>query len=69
MLQIGRNLTNPDDGFLVGKEFVILDRDSKYSSAFRDLLEDSGIAVVQLPPRPPNLNAYPERFVRSIKDE
>jgi len=27
------------------------------------------MAVVQLPPRSPNLNAYAERFVRSIKDE
>ena len=27
------------------------------------------VPVVQLPPRSPNLNAYAERFVRSIKDE
>ncbi len=63
------NLTVPIDGFLAKKELLILDRDSKYSSAFRDLLKDSPIAVVQLPPRSPNLNAYAERFVRSIKDE
>ena len=69
MTQIGRNLTDPIDGFLAGKELLILDRDSKYSSAFQDLLKDSGITVVQLPPRSPNLNAYAERFVRSIKDE
>jgi putative transposase len=69
MMQIGRNLTDPVDGFLVDKKFVILDRDSKYSSAFRDLLTDFGIELVRLPPRSPNLNAYAERFVRSIKDE
>ncbi len=69
MMQIGRNLTDPIDGFLAEKELLILDRDSKYSSAFRDLLKDSAIAVVRLPPRSPNLNAYAERFVRSIKDE
>ncbi len=68
-IQVGRNLTDPVDGFLVGKEFVILDRDSKYSSAFRDLLEDAGVQIVRLPPRSPNLNAYAERFVRSIKGE
>ena len=69
MMQIGRNLTDPIDGFLADKKFVILDRDSKYSAAFRDLLKGSGVEVVRLPPRSPNLNAYAERFVRSIKDE
>jgi transposase InsO family protein len=69
MMQIGRNLTDSDDGFLADKKFVILDRDSKYSAAFRDLLKGSGVEVVRLPPRSPNLNAYAERFVRSIKDE
>jgi len=66
MMQVGRNLTDLLDGFLVGKRFVILDRDSKYSAAFRDLLEDSGVEVIRLPPRSPNLNAHAERFVRSI---
>jgi transposase InsO family protein len=33
------------------------------------LLKGSGVEVVRLPPRSPNLNAYAERFVRSIKDE
>jgi hypothetical protein len=69
MMQVGRNLTDPMDGFLAEKELLILDRDSKYSTAFRDLLKGSGVEIVRLPPRSPNLNAYAERFVRSIKDE
>jgi transposase InsO family protein len=69
MMQIGRNLTDPVDGFLADTEFIILDRDSKYSAAFRDLLKGSGVEIVRLLPRSPNLNAYAERFVRSIKDE
>ncbi len=69
MIQVGRNLTDPVDGFLADKKFVILDRDSKYSSAFRDLLKDTGVQIVRLPPRSPNLNAYAERFGGSIKDE
>jgi transposase InsO family protein len=28
-----------------------------------------GIQVIRLPPRSPNLNAFAERFVRSIKEE
>jgi transposase InsO family protein len=69
MMQIGRNLTDPIDGFLAEKELLILDRDSKYSSAFRGLLKNAGVQIVRLPPRSPNLNAYAERFVRSIKHE
>lgn len=57
MLQVGRNLTDPFDGFLVTKKRLIIDRDSKYSLAFRRLLEDTGIEIVRLPRRSPNLNA------------
>ena len=69
MMQIGRNLTDPFDGSLAEKRFLILDRDSKFSTAFRNLLKDAGVEVVRLPYRSPNLNAHAERFVRSIKDE
>ena len=33
------------------------------------MIQDSGTKVIRLPPMSPNLNAYAERFVRSIKDE
>ncbi len=69
MMQIGRNLTDPVDGFLTGKTRLIIDRDSKYSPAFRSLLVEAGVEPVRVPPRSPNLNAYAERFVRSVKDE
>ena len=69
MMQIGRNLTDPVDGLLADKKLLIIDRDSKYSAAFRSLLAQAGVEPVRLPPRSPNLNAHAERFVRSIKDE
>jgi transposase InsO family protein len=69
MVKIGRNLTDPLDGFLTDKKLLIIDRDSKYSAAFRSLLADAGVEPVHLPARSPDLNAYAERFVRSIKDE
>ena len=69
MLQVARNLTNTDDGFLLDKRYIILDRDTKYSDAFRSFLVRDGIEIIRLPPRSPNLNAFAERFVRSIKAE
>ena len=69
MLQVGRNLTDAIDGALSAKRYLILDRDTKYSAAFRKIISESGTAVIRLPPRSPNLNAYAERFVRSIKEE
>ncbi len=69
MMQVGRNLTDPVDGFLAGKRLLLIDRDSKYSQAFRQLLSSWGVRPMRLPARSPNLNAYAERFVRSIKTE
>ena len=59
----GRNLTDPLDGFLRGKRFLILDRDKKFTTEFRDLLEHAGTDVIRLPHHSPNLNAYVERFM------
>jgi putative transposase len=69
MLQMSRNLFDVDSGALRDKRYLIVDRDTKYSSTFRQTLEREGIGVIRLPPRSPNLNAYPERFVRSVKEE
>jgi putative transposase len=69
MMQVARNLTDKVSGFLTGKSHLILDRDTKYTAQFRRLIAESRTAVIRLPPRSPNLNAYAERFVRSIKEE
>ena len=68
MSQIGRNLTDAVDGILVGKRYLIHDRDPLFTAEFLNMLGDSGVKSVKLPPRSPNLNAYAERFVRSIKE-
>jgi putative transposase len=69
MQQCARQLTDPFDGFLLGKRYLLHDRDTKFTQAFDGLLKSSGIEPVILPPRSPNLNAHCERFVRSIKEE
>ena len=46
-----------------------MDRDAKFSEAFRVILEQAGVKAVRLPPRSPNLNPNLERFMRSVKEE
>ena len=69
MKQIARNLTAVDEGFLVGKRYLLMDRDTKFSADFRGMLRDAGTKPVRLPPRSPNLNAQLERFWRSLREE
>jgi putative transposase len=69
ILQVGRNLTDFEDGFLKGKRYLFMDRDTKYSEAFRSMVKESDVEPVRLPPKSPNLNAHIERFMRSLKEE
>jgi putative transposase len=69
MRQMARNATGEDWGFLELRRYVLHDRDTKFCSVFRDTLEAGGIKPIQLPARSPNLNAYAERCVRSVKEE
>jgi hypothetical protein len=59
----------PKDGFLRGVHYLILDRDPLYTVVFRDRLQDSGMTPLRLPAPSPNLNAFAERFVGSVKSE
>jgi transposase InsO family protein len=68
MGQTARNLTDGVEGFFKGKRYLIHDRDPLYTVEFLSLLAEAGVESVTLPPRSPNLNAYVERFVRSIKE-
>ena len=56
-------------GFLPPGQSLIHDRDTKYCAAFQQIIDDAGVERVVLPPRSPNLNAYAERWVRSVKEE
>jgi len=53
MLQMARDLTDAETSMLHGTTF----------------LARVGVRVIRLPPRSPNLNAFAERFVRSVKSE
>jgi putative transposase len=67
--QVARELTNCEDGILIGKQYLIMDRDTKFCESFRAFLVDEGIKPVRLPPRSPNMNAHMERFFGSLKNE
>jgi transposase InsO family protein len=69
MVQVARNVTMEEWGFLVSGQYLIHDRDAKFCAAFQRLIDEAGIERVVLPPQSPNLNAHAERWVRSVKDE
>src|SRR5690348_9941654 len=66
--QVACNLSDATEGFLVGKRYLIHDRDPLFTAEFLEMLETSRVKSVRLPPRSPNLNAHAERFVRTIKE-
>jgi transposase InsO family protein len=69
IMQITRNVTMEEWGFLSRGQYLIHDRDGKYCPAFQQLIDAAGVTRVPLPPRSPNLNAYAERWVHSAKEE
>ena len=69
MVQVARNVTMADWGFLAPGQYLIHDRDGKFCPAFQHIIDTAGVTRVLLPPRSPNLNAYAERWVRSVKEE
>ncbi len=69
MLQMARRLTDTVDGILLGKRYLILDRDTKFCPAFRGFVKREGVEVIRLPPRSPNRNAHVEGWVSGVRDE
>jgi transposase InsO family protein len=69
MEQVARNLTDPFEGFLRVATHLVHDRDPLFTQTFDQILKNGGVTTVKLPPRSPNLNAFAERFVRSIREE
>jgi putative transposase len=69
MCQIARNATFEEWGYLNGCRYVLHDRDAKFCAEFRETLAAGGVKCLPLPPHSPNLNAFAERWVRSVKEE
>jgi putative transposase len=69
MEQIARNVTVDGWGILCDCRYLLHDRDTKHSAAFRAIIESAHVETLPLPARSPNLNAHAEHWVRSVKDE
>jgi transposase InsO family protein len=69
MVQVARNVTMEEWGFLSPGQYLIHDRDTKFCAAFQQIIDEARVERVALPPRSPNLNAYAERWIRSVKAE
>jgi putative transposase len=69
MKQIARNVTMEGWGALRDCRYLLHDRDTKFTRSFRAIIASGRVEPLAPPVRSPNLNAYSERWVRSIKEE
>jgi putative transposase len=69
MKQVARNVTMDEWGFLGNCRYLIHDRDTKFTDSFRAIVKSSQVEPLKLPAQSPNLNAYAERWVKSVKEE
>ena len=69
MEQVARNAIDSDVGALRHCRYLLHDRDAKFCASFDSLLKCGGVEPLKLPPHSPNLNAFAERWVRSVKEE
>ena len=67
--QIARNMCDMWDGFLLGKKYLIHDRDSLFNKRFDSVFGSIGIEIKKLPPFTPQMNSRMENFIRAIKTE
>ncbi len=57
MTQVGRNVTEGEDGILAGKRYLH-DRNPLFTADFLAMIAQTGVKSVKLPPCSPNLNAH-----------
>src|SRR6185295_20060396 len=66
---MARNVTMEGCGILRDCRYLLHDRDTKYTRSFWAIIASGQVESLALPARCPNLNAYAERWVRSVKEK
>jgi putative transposase len=69
MKQMARNVTMEGCGILRYCRYLLHDHDTKFTQSFRAIIASVQVEPLALPARSPNLNAYAERWIRSVKEE
>lgn len=69
MAQVARNIAIEKSPLFDGVTHMIIDRDSKYTERFEELMRENGIELVKIPAQCPAANGVSERFVKSVKYE
>ncbi len=67
--QIARNMCDMWDGFMLGKKYLIHDRDPVFNKRFDSVFESIGVEIKKLPPFTPQMNSRMENFIRALKHE
>jgi putative transposase len=67
--QQARNLLMEPAGYVGRFQFLLRDRDAKFTAAFDAVVAAEGIQVLRTPVRAPRANAYAERWVGTVRHE
>lgn len=67
--QIARNMCDMWDGFMLGKKYLIHDRDPLFNKRFDSIFESIGVEIKRLPRFTPQMNSRMENFIRALKHE
>jgi putative transposase len=67
--QQARNLVMQLDDEAIRPQFLIRDRDSKFSREFDEVFRSEGIRVIKAPVRAPKARAHAERWIGSVRRE
>jgi putative transposase len=67
--QLARNLASELEEAGARFTYLIRDRDTKFTAAFDAVFASIGIRTLPIAPQAPRMNAYAERFVRTVRAE